>query len=221
MEPPRAVEPLGLFTYAALTAGWYFCWRMFVFTAPFWLGAGLVAALLVYLERELEIVAAVLAVAGFLAAFIASIPLTTRIARAWGFSRYSRAIGSGVWWGIFWRVTVVSFVAGLVFAAAQVGTALYALTLPVSPMRTFVLLTPYAVAIANIVVTLRAYGWAMSIMVARRLAGSAPRPAVTLATAATATGPRPTCPKCGSRDTERGAVIGWYCRVCGWRESRR
>ena len=28
------------------------------------------------------------------------------------------------------------------------------------------------------------------------------------------------CPKCGSGDTERGVVIGWYCRVCGWRGPR-
>jgi hypothetical protein len=29
------------------------------------------------------------------------------------------------------------------------------------------------------------------------------------------------CPKCGLYETERGSVIGWYCTVCGWRESRR
>jgi hypothetical protein len=29
------------------------------------------------------------------------------------------------------------------------------------------------------------------------------------------------CPKCGLYETERGSVIGWYCKVCGWRESRR
>lgn len=28
------------------------------------------------------------------------------------------------------------------------------------------------------------------------------------------------CPKCGLSETELGAVIGWYCKVCGWRESR-
>ncbi|HEX9819560.1 MAG TPA: hypothetical protein VGD07_08115 [Methylomirabilota bacterium] len=28
------------------------------------------------------------------------------------------------------------------------------------------------------------------------------------------------CPKCGLSETERGSVIGWYCRVCGWREGR-
>lgn len=29
------------------------------------------------------------------------------------------------------------------------------------------------------------------------------------------------CPKCGLYETERGSVIGWYCKVCGWREARR
>jgi ribosomal protein L37AE/L43A len=29
------------------------------------------------------------------------------------------------------------------------------------------------------------------------------------------------CPKCGLYETERGSVIGWYCKVCGWREGRR
>ena len=23
------------------------------------------------------------------------------------------------------------------------------------------------------------------------------------------------------KETELGKVIGWYCRICGWRESRR
>jgi hypothetical protein len=29
------------------------------------------------------------------------------------------------------------------------------------------------------------------------------------------------CPKCGLYETEMGTVIGWYCTICGWRESRR
>jgi hypothetical protein len=28
------------------------------------------------------------------------------------------------------------------------------------------------------------------------------------------------CPKCSLYETELGSVIGWYCTVCGWRESR-
>ena len=45
---------------------------------------------------------------------------------------------------------------------------------------------------------------------------AAPRP---VPQAAVATDKRQ-CPKCGLYETERGSVIGWYCRVCGWRENR-
>ena len=50
-----------------------------------------------------------------------------------------------------------------------------------------------------------------------------PRPAVPPAPAvATATNDgKRQCPKCNLYETEQGKVIGWYCRVCGWRESRR
>jgi hypothetical protein len=27
-------------------------------------------------------------------------------------------------------------------------------------------------------------------------------------------------PKCSLYETERGTVIGWYCKVCGWREGK-
>jgi hypothetical protein len=39
-----------------------------------------------------------------------------------------------------------------------------------------------------------------------------PRPAVAA--------DRPQCPKCNLYETERGTVIGWYCKVCGWREGK-
>ena len=46
------------------------------------------------------------------------------------------------------------------------------------------------------------------------------RPAAPAAVSATA-GDGKQCPKCSLYETEQGKVIGWYCRVCGWRESRR
>jgi hypothetical protein len=53
---------------------------------------------------------------------------------------------------------------------------------------------------------------------------AAPQPPVsqapTVAAAASTEGKRQ-CPKCSLYETELGKVIGWYCRVCGWRESRR
>lgn len=45
-----------------------------------------------------------------------------------------------------------------------------------------------------------------------RPAPEAPRPAVAAA--------KRQCPKCSLYETERGSVIGWYCRICGWREPR-
>jgi hypothetical protein len=60
----------------------------------------------------------------------------------------------------------------------------------------------------------------------------APRPTPAPAVAAPPTpspvaAPRPAaatdkrqCPKCSLYETERGTVIGWYCKVCGWREGK-
>jgi len=167
----RSVEPLNFFAHAALGAGWYFCWRMTVYTLPFWGGGLLIAAGLVYLNPELVPFAALAGGLGMVGAFVASIPLTNRIARAWALARFGRRLERGVWWGIFWRVLLVSLVAGAIFGAAQLAAALYAATLEWSPTQMFFHMIPYAVAIANVVVMLRAYGWAMSTMVARRLGG--------------------------------------------------
>ena len=48
-----------------------------------------------------------------------------------------------------------------------------------------------------------------------RPAPAEPRPAPRPAAA-----DRRQCPKCSLYETERGSVIGWYCKVCGWRENR-
>jgi hypothetical protein len=52
---------------------------------------------------------------------------------------------------------------------------------------------------------------------------AAPRPAAppTPAVATATNDGKRQCPKCSLYETEQGKVIGWYCRVCGWRESRR
>jgi hypothetical protein len=64
---------------------------------------------------------------------------------------------------------------------------------------------------------------AAPIAVARAPAVARPAPAT-----APTSSPRPAaaadarqCPKCGLYETERGSVIGWYCRICGWREGKR
>jgi hypothetical protein len=210
----RPVEPLGIFTYAALKAGWFFTWRMTLFTLPYWGGGAALAAGLAYLQPELLPVAAVIVGLGGIAAFVASIPLTTRIAREWARLQYGRPLTGGVWWAMFWRVLIVSLLAGGVFTAVQVGATIYAARLEWSPEQMFVTMVPYAVLIANIVITLRAYGWAMSSAVARRLAPAVPAPGPEAPAAGGA------CPKCKAAGLERGSVIGRYCRVCGWREGR-
>ena len=210
-------EPLSFFAHAALGAGWYFCWRMTVYTLPFWGGGLLLAAGLVYVDPQLMPFAALAGALGVVGAFVASIPLTNRIARAWALARFGRRLERGVWWGIFWRVLLVSLVAGAVFGAVQFAATLYAATLEWSPTQMFFYMIPYAVMIVNVVVTLRAYGWAMSTMVARRLGGAEAVRRPDLA-AASAPGLGPICPKCGCREIELGSVIGRYCRVCGWSE---
>ena len=48
-----------------------------------------------------------------------------------------------------------------------------------------------------------------------------PQPAARPAPVVAAVEGKRQCPKCSLYETELGKVIGWYCRICGWRESRR
>jgi hypothetical protein len=255
------IGPISFFSHASLGAGWYIAWRLTVFTAPFWAVPAVIAAALIYFfpERpELALVGGALIVLGLIAAFIASVRLTTRVAAGWALQRWGRRFTQGVWWGIFWRVAVVGFITSIITSAVQAGAAVYAALKPWSPEVLFVTMIPYAVMLVSLVVTLRSYGWAMSTMAARRVAGTAaaspaprpapapaprtaprpaPRPPVTAApqvaiptamatppaasaAVATVADDRMQCPKCGLRETERGQVIGWHCKVCGWREAR-
>jgi hypothetical protein len=241
MEPARgAPAPISFFAHASLAAGWYLAWRLTVFTAPFWLVPAALAAAILYPGGadpgpELALLAAGLVALGLIAAFVASIRLTNRVASGWAVARWGRALSQGVWWGIFWRVAVIGVLSGVVIGAVEMAAAAYAALKPWSPEVLFVTMIPYAVILANVVVTLRSYGWAMSTMVARRLNAASPPAAVpaiasvapaSLApaaaprtTAPTAAAERLQCPKCGLRETERGQVIGWHCKVCGWRET--
>jgi ribosomal protein L37AE/L43A len=47
-----------------------------------------------------------------------------------------------------------------------------------------------------------------------------PAPAPVAASRPAAVTDKRQCPKCSLYETERGSVIGWYCKVCGWREGR-
>jgi len=74
---------------------------------------------------------------------------------------------------------------------------------------------------------------AVSAPLTMPVAVAAPAPvAIPVATAPAEPAPQPArgpaategkrqCPKCSLYETERGSVIGWYCTICGWRETRR
>src|SRR5262245_10100275 len=101
MEPARGMPaPISLFAHASLAAGWYIGWRLTVFTAPFWLIPGALASGLLHVvdgadtgaRPELLLAAAALVVAGLIAAFVASIRITSRIASGWSVKRWGRPV---------------------------------------------------------------------------------------------------------------------------------
>jgi hypothetical protein len=155
-----------------------------------------------------------------------------------------------VWWGITWRSLVVALVAGVIMTmitgvAFSVQTAYKG-----SMVGALGGLMIVAVGVANVVVSVLATGWAMSRVAATQLSTVVPmtpaigvpvaqrpasvefepaRPAPRRAPVSVGTVAAPSvseqgtrqCPKCGLHETERGSVIGLYCKVCGWREARR
>src|SRR5687768_2761965 len=142
MEPARGTPaPISFFAHASLAAGWYIAWRLTVFTAPFWLLPGALATGLLYYggtdaasaRPELVLIAAGLVVLGLIAAFVASIRLTTRVASGWAVTRWGRPLTRGVWWGIFWRVAVMGALTGIVTGAVQAAAGMYAALKPWSP----------------------------------------------------------------------------------------
>lgn len=273
METAVAIEPLGFFTRDTLRAGWYFTWRLTLYTLPYWLVPAVAGALVVFLGLP-DLVGVLLGLAGFIATIVVSIRLTTTIASRWASERYGAPLGRGVWWAITWRAVLVmlaagfalnisggivfGFVASLWFGVSGASPAVVVASLASASMVVVIGLMILLAVSVNVVVLLLAYGWAMSTAVANQLGNlvvaTAPLieapvtvPAVgglagvTVGVAAetpagrvavsppaaprAAAGPSSDravqCPKCGLYETERGSVIGWYCRVCGWRESRR
>jgi len=287
----QVIAPLGFFTYDAFRAGWYFLWRMCLYTLPAFVVAMIGVVLMVmaffcagfYGQDTKDQAALMEAVTGTqfwigialiflgsLGGFIASIPLTTRIARTWALRTWNRTFESPVWWSITWRVFLVSLLVAVI--GQGVNVVIKALTSPTASEGSTLLggFLSLVVALLNLVVTLLSYGWAMSRVAASRIGGlgvatavvaglnplgyaptmgpqyTAPRPAPVTpvarapmqGTAVPVMAPRaPTppppppasgsapagrrqCPKCNLYETEKGTVLGWYCKVCGWSESR-
>lgn len=250
------VEPFGFFSVDALKAGWYLLWRQGVRVLAVIAGAGILFGVLSLLG--LTIVGAIVFGLGVAAASIWSIVLIPQLTSQWATMRYGYPLtGAGrVWWGVVWRVFVVSLVAGVILTPPTLVATSLTTSYGASALGLVGQLLSALLAVANVAVSLLATGWAMSRVTASQLSGlpiarvpvappppddvpgfgaapamatapvaaastlgAAPAPH-TVRTAAGAEGKRQ-CPKCGLYETERGTVIGWYCTICGWRESRR
>jgi hypothetical protein len=250
MDASLHVEPFGFFSLDALRAGWYLMWRQFVRILPIVVAAGAIGGALTGLGMipvgilviSLGIVAATIW-ANVLVPRLASRWTEARYG-------YALSGPLAVWWGITWRVLVAALVAGVItYPFDAVATSL-AKSFKGSAMGVAGQLLTALLALANFAVTMLATGWAMSRVAAAQISGLpvismaseparsasptlATTPASAMAAPVAAPAPAPEaprargtdgkrqCPKCGLYETERGAVIGWYCTVCGWREARR
>jgi hypothetical protein len=242
-----ALEPFGFFSSDSLRAGWYLTWRLFLRLLPALIVVGLVAAGLTAVAGGLgAVVAGVLAVA----ALVWSVTLLPRITSQWAEQRYGRPLERwvSVWWGITWRTFVVAMVAAVILAVPNVVAVSLQTAYRDSALGMLGGLVVVVLSIGNFLVSVYATGWAMSRVAVAQLGGveplaptwspvEAPGPAVATGAAAApaamlgapagaavatvAVEGKRQCPKCGLHETERGSVIGWYCRICGWRESRR
>lgn len=216
------VEPFEFFTMESLKAGWYLSWRIFLrfllIAVPVAVVAGAVAV------AGAPVIAPIVVGLASIGSIYFWIRWTNTIASAWTEQQYGRALVDGVWWGITWRGMVVGMAMGVGVAVAQfLFSGAFALVGAIAAI---------GLGVAQIVITLQCTGWAMSLLAARQFEGSGglaapvvPRPTPTLTPAATppiavAPGEKVQCPKCKLYETEQGTVIGWHCRVCGWRESR-
>ena len=214
-------EPFGFFTMEALKAGWYLSWRLWLRLLLVFIPAGIVAGVL--MAAGAGAMAPIIGVLAVLGSMYWVIRLTNTIASQWAEKEYGRSLSEGVRWGIFWRSTLVGI-------AMSVGVAVMPFLFgSASSMLAGVL--AFGLGIAQIVLTLQATGWSLSVMVSRQLDGIPAdvsvqaRPAVAAAAPrasaiTVAPGEKVQCPKCGLYETEKGVVMGWRCRICGWNESR-
>lgn len=232
------VEPFAFFSWDSLRAGWYLSWRLFLRIVP---AVAVVAAAGLALGQVASLLTALVFGLGFLAVGIWSLLLVPQLTSRWAEERYGQPLANHwqVWWGITWRSFAVSMVAAVIMAVPNVVAVSVQTAYRDSVLGVLGGLAVFVLTVGNFVVSILATGWAMSRVAAAQIAqvgplapqvaaplvqpvapgsGEAPRPTVA-ATPAAGEGKRQ-CPKCGLYETERGSVIGWYCRVCGWREAR-
>jgi hypothetical protein len=249
MDASLTLEPVGFFTLDALRAGWYLVWRQFVRILPVAVVAGVVGGALTGLG--MVVLGVLIMVLGVVAATVWGAVLVPRLISRWTETRYGYALTEplGVWWGITWRVVVVSLIAAVIFTPPNLVAMSLSAAYPGAPLGLVGQVLTGLLGLANFVVTIVAAGWAMSRVASAQLAGLpvAPAPSGSLphvspsrratpapiaaagaalpaaypaAPAASHAKGKRQCPKCGLDETERGSVIGWYCTICGWRERR-
>jgi hypothetical protein len=227
------IEPFGFFTWDALRAGWYMSWRIFVRV----LLAGIVLGIAMPLLPLLGLIGGVVGVLGALVVIGWVFTLVPRIASQWSEQRYGRPLDRWlhVWWGITWRAIVVGLVCSVILGVpAGLGASLV-VAYKASVLGFLGGAVSVLVVVANSIAGVLGQGWAISRVVVKELGGQAPmtpkwtpsqseaitRVVADPPSAVVDTGGKRQCPKCGLYETERGSVIGWYCKVCGWREARR
>jgi hypothetical protein len=272
MHESLVIEPFGFFTLEALKAGWYLIWRQLVRVVPVAIGGLLIGGLLGKLG--LAVVAAVIMGLGFCVAAVWAALLVPRLASRWAAVTYGYPLTGEVrvWWGIVWRVSVVSLVASVMLTPPNLVALSLSSSFPGGVLGGVGKLLTALLGLVSVGVSVLSTGWAMSKVSALQLTGmpisppyqppvvmSEPRmappiqpvavgvppvpkpvamrspaavPAPAMVSAAPVLAPpagrapaaaegRRQCPKCGLHETEHGTIIGWYCTICGWRESRR
>jgi hypothetical protein len=250
-SPPERVEPFGFFTREAAESGGVLSWELLrdVVGLPGVLVA--VAGWLSRRGPALALVSLLLLLAALAALITLARRNLGPIANRWATRYYGRPLpdGAKVWWEVTWRSTVAGFVASVVLTPPTLIATSLQVAFAGSILGALGHVLLFLIFVANVGVSVVASGWAMSRAVLRQLpltdvpaagAAAAPLPPPMIAVDAPApvtaapAAPRPApprpapgadgkmqCPKCGLFETQRGSVIGWYCKVCGWREAKR
>jgi hypothetical protein len=248
MEASR-VEPFGFFTLEAALSGGVLSWELVRYVVG--LPAALVAVGGWLSWRGMPVSGAVLVLIAGAALIVLARKHLPGIASRWSTRYYAQPLpaGANVWWEVTWRSTVVGFVASVALTPPTMVATSLQVAFSGGLLGALGTALVGVLFLANVAASVVASGWAMSRAVLRQLplpavgnttterppiappvlpldvAAPEARPAPVAPPTVTAQSPpsggKHQCPKCGLYETERGSVIGWYCKVCGWREGRR
>ena len=170
MDESPDIEPFGFFTVDSLRAGWYLTWRLLLRVAIGAAAAGVAGSVLSALRRPEA--AAALITLGVTAAAIWAAVLVPRVTIQWAEQWYGATLSGRlrIWWGVTWRVLVVSLVAAVIctppeFVALSLKTAFPGSTLGMVGSGLSLTL-----GVLNIGVSIVAAGWAMSKVAVEQIA---------------------------------------------------